>query len=139
MTTLQNIKKIITQRNKAYTKLDGVKASELTKELEPYLQSISNESDRALVLQWLNEKNEDHFNLILSALQGYKNKMQHATININNTEYDLSQWCTITQYAKMMKIRSTQVITNQIKRGKIPAQNILIIPELDLKLMKLPS
>lgn len=139
MTTLQSIKKIITKRNKAYAQLDASSATECTKQLELLLPKITSDADRVLVLQWLNEKNEEQFNLMSTALQVYKNKMQHSKILISSQEYDLSQWCTITQYAKLLNIKSTQVVTNQIKRGKIPAQNILVIPELDLKLMKLPQ
>ncbi len=138
MTIIQTIKKIITNRNKAYTQLDAQKASEYTNQLAIWLPKLKNEEDKSLVLQWLSEKNEQHYNLILNAFREYKNKMQHTKIYIYDQEYDLSQRCTITQYAKIMNIKSTQVITNQIKRGKISAQNILIVPELDLKLVRLP-
>ncbi len=139
MTILQNIKKIITQINKAYSQLDAQKATEYTQQLADWLPKLTNQADKELVLSWLNEKNEQQYNLIKTALQVYKSRMQHTKIYIFNQEYDLSQWCTITQYAKIMNIKSTQVITNQIKRGKIAPQNLLIVPELDLKLIRLPK
>ncbi len=64
--------------------------------------------------------------------------MNSSVMSICNQGYDLSEWCTITQYAIILNFKITQAITNQIKRGKMPTQHVLSIPELDLKLIKLP-
>ena len=45
--------------------------------------------------------------------------------------YPLSDWLTPKEYAKRFNIQSTQVISNWIRRGVIPKENIVIIQELN--------
>ena len=62
---------------------------------------------------------------------------ERALIEKNGQKYDLSEWITITEYVKRFDLNSTSVVSNWIKRGVIPAQNVLSIPELnDIRLIK---
>ena len=49
----------------------------------------------------------------------------------NGRQYPLSDWLTPKEYARRFDIRSTQVITNWIRRGVIPKENVVIIHELN--------
>ncbi|WP_083422093.1 hypothetical protein [Arsenicibacter rosenii] len=61
-----------------------------------------------------------------------ENYLQH-----NGTAYSLDEWITIKEYARRFDLKSTNIVSNWISRGIIPAQNIIEIPELnDLKLIK---
>ena len=46
-------------------------------------------------------------------------------------QYPLSDWLTPKEYAKRFDIQSTQVITNWIRRGIIPKENVVRIQELN--------
>ena len=51
--------------------------------------------------------------------------------------YSLSEWITIKEYAKRFNLNNTNTVSNWIKRGIVPAENILDIPELNnLRLIK---
>ena len=55
----------------------------------------------------------------------------------NGRKVDLGEWVTIAEYVKRFKIKSTMVVTNWIRRGIVPAENILIVPELNnIRLIK---
>ena len=55
----------------------------------------------------------------------------------NGTKFPLTDWLTIAEYTKQFGLKSTVVVTNWIKRGVIPKENILHIPELnDIRLIK---
>ena len=49
----------------------------------------------------------------------------------NGRQYPLSDWLTPKEYAKRFDIQSTQVITNWIRRGVIPKENVVTIQELN--------
>ena len=58
-------------------------------------------------------------------------------IEVNGQKYPLQEWVTIQQYCKKMGLNSTSIVTNWIKRGIIPDENILRIKQLNnLKLIK---
>jgi len=55
----------------------------------------------------------------------------------NGTKFPLTDWLTPTEYANRFGLKSTNVVSNWIRRGIIPAENILHIPELnDIRLIK---
>ena len=55
----------------------------------------------------------------------------------NGTKFPLTEWVTIAEYAKQFGLKSTMVVTNWIKRGVIPKENILHVPELNnIRLIK---
>lgn len=55
----------------------------------------------------------------------------------NGTKFPLTDWLTPAEYAKRFGLASTNVVSNWIRRGVIPAENILHVPELnDIRLIK---
>jgi translation elongation factor EF-Tu-like GTPase len=76
----------------------------------------------------------------------HQNLMKNANILIEKSQnylksqgktYDLSDWVTVKQYAKIYGIASTQVVSNWIRRGVVPKENIVEIGEFNnLKLIK---
>ena len=52
-------------------------------------------------------------------------------IEHNGERYPLSEWLTITEYCDLFKIKSTSVVTNWIRRGIVPTENILKIKRLN--------
>lgn len=59
------------------------------------------------------------------------------SLNINGETILLGEFVTIKRYCQLFDIEDTQVISNWIKRGIIPAENIKEIKELnDIKLIK---
>ena len=50
---------------------------------------------------------------------------------------NLNEWVTMKEYSKRFNLSTTNVVTNWIKRGIIPQENIRIVPMLNgLKLIK---
>jgi hypothetical protein len=59
------------------------------------------------------------------------------SLNINGETILLGEFVTIKRYCQLFDIEDTQVISNWIKRGIIPAENIKEIEELNgIKLIK---
>ena len=59
------------------------------------------------------------------------------TIAVENKKYSTTEWVTIEDYCKEYQLKSTTVVTNWIKRNKIPAENIVTFPSLGgLKLIR---
>ena len=62
---------------------------------------------------------------------------ENLLIEKNGRKYSLDEWITPAEYARRFNLKTTMVISNWIRRGIIPTENILHIPELnDLKLIK---
>ena len=60
-----------------------------------------------------------------------------AFLEQNGTRFPLTDWLTPAEYAKRFGLKSTNVVSNWIRRGVIPAENILHVPELnDIRLVK---
>ncbi|MBO0931233.1 hypothetical protein [Fibrella aquatilis] len=60
-----------------------------------------------------------------------------AFLQQNGTKFPLTDWLTPAEYAKRFGLKSTNVVSNWIKRGVIPTENILHVPELnDIRLIK---
>lgn len=58
-------------------------------------------------------------------------------LKIKGVEYSFAEWLTPMKYCEKFNIENVAVITNWIKRGKIPSENIRVIEELNnLKLIK---
>ena len=49
----------------------------------------------------------------------------------DGTTYPLANWVTPAAYAKRFGLTSTNVVGDWIRRGVIPAENIIHLPELD--------
>lgn len=60
-----------------------------------------------------------------------------AFLQQNGTNFPLTDWLTPVEYAKCFGLKSTNVVSNWIRRGIIPSENILHVPELnDIRLIK---
>lgn len=58
-------------------------------------------------------------------------------IEKNGKKYPLDEWITPAEYVRRFNLKTTMVVSNWIRRGIIPSENILHIPELnDLRLIK---
>ncbi|AXE21153.1 hypothetical protein DR864_27165 [Runella rosea] len=56
---------------------------------------------------------------------------------LNGETVNLAEWVTAKEYARRFDIESTNVVTNWIRRGVIPPENVRIIHELnDIRLIK---
>jgi hypothetical protein len=62
----------------------------------------------------------------------------HSTNNylfLNGEKLDLNEWITISEYKTRYNLESTNVVSNWIRRGKIPSENIKRVPTLALTLI----
>lgn len=58
-------------------------------------------------------------------------------LNDNGVEYRPGEWLTVKRYCERFGIKDTHVVSNWIRRGVIPPENIQVIEELNgLKLIK---
>jgi hypothetical protein len=56
---------------------------------------------------------------------------------INGRPYPTDEWVTIKEYCKRFEITNTQTVTNWIKRGIIPAENVVTVEEYNnIRLIK---
>lgn len=73
------------------------------------------------------------------ALMASSKETMQETVNFlrhNGVELAFDKWVTIAKYAEIYDT-STQVVTNWISRGIVPAENIRVVEELnDLRLIK---
>ena len=49
---------------------------------------------------------------------------------------ELSDWVTVSEYTRRFNLESRNVVTNWIRRGVIPEENIRNFPELNIRLIK---
>ena len=76
------------------------------------------------------------FNELMTATDAV---IQEATVLLeqNGTKLPLTDWVTPAEYAKRFGLKSTNVVSNWIRRGVIPAENKLNVPKLnDIQLIK---
>lgn len=60
-----------------------------------------------------------------------------AFLESQGKRYSLTEWVTLKQYAKRHQLESISVLSNWISRGIIPAEDMIIVEELnDLKLIR---
>lgn len=70
--------------------------------------------------------------LISDSEEMLKNYVLH-----KGNKYPMDQWLTIAEYCKRFNIENTQTITNWIRRGIIPKENIVTIEEYNnIRLIK---
>lgn len=79
---------------------------------------------------------DPEFERVISEL---KQAREEATnfLRYNGIELTFDKWVTAKKYCELFGIEDTQVVTNWIKRGIIPPQNVRVIEELNnLRLIK---
>lgn len=68
-------------------------------------------------------------NALIAEIDNYLSK--------NGVQFPLHDWVTIAEYIKRFGLNSTNVVSNWIRRGIIPPENIVDFPELNnLRLIK---
>lgn len=131
---MKNLKKIIKNLNEAVTLEEVDKAS---KEASEFYQLLTDSEEKNLLKKAIMASFEKSKKKVEKLNQEYDNIMaqfvesKQISITVDNTEYSLNDWVTIQNYCKMFDIESTSVVTNWIKRGKIPSENILDLKELN--------
>ncbi len=58
------------------------------------------------------------------------------TLRLNGVDYPLTEWITLTQYAKQFGVKNVETIMNWIKRGIVPADHVKEIEQLGLRLIR---
>lgn len=74
-----------------------------------------------------------------SAIAASREAQQHAILLLTSIgeTIDLNDWVTIKEYAKRFDLESTNVVSNWIRRGIIPKDNIKDFPEFNnIRLIK---
>ena len=64
-------------------------------------------------------------------------EQKNVVLEVNGLKYSLDEWVTLNDYIKKFNLKSTMVVNNWIKRGVVPAENIISVGRLNnLKLIK---
>ncbi len=64
-------------------------------------------------------------------------EQKDVVLEVNGRKYPLDEWVTLNDYIKKFDLKSTMVVNNWIKRGVVPAENIISVGRLNnLKLIK---
>ena len=67
-------------------------------------------------------------------------EQKDVVLEVNGRKYPLDEWVTLNDYIKKFDLKSTMVVNNWIKRGVIPAENVISVGRLNnLKLIKAVS
>lgn len=140
---MKKIKKIIENLENAVT-LEEVDNS--SKEANQYYQLLTESTEKELLKKAILSGFEKSKKQVEKLNQEYDNIMaqfaekKEISIAVDGKEYSMNDWVTIQNYCKMFNIDSTSVVTNWIKRGKIPSENILELKELNnVRLVKAVS
>jgi hypothetical protein len=121
-------KELINEINKANTSAEMVLVSERVNEV----LMVANEAERLAIKEAVSSMSlRLHAQTDTMIAEGQK------MLSIEGKSYNLADWVTIREYARRYGIAGTQVISNWIKRGIIPQENIIEIDELNnLRLIK---
>lgn len=137
---MKKLKKIIRNLNDAITLEEVDKAS---KEASEYYQLLTDSEEKDLLKKAIllgfekSKKKVQKLNKEYDNIMAKFEETKQISIAIDGKEYSLNDWVTIQNYCKMFDIESTSVVTNWIKRGKIPSENILDLKELNnIRLVK---
>ena len=80
---------------------------------------------------------DGNLDFLEQSIKAYASRQNAPKITIGDKTYDLKEYCTISQYAKLFNYPSTMPITNQIRRKKISPDRVVFIPDLGIKLIRL--
>ena len=137
---MKKLKQIIKNLNDAVTLEEVDKSS---KEASEYYQTLTKPEEKELLKSAImagfekSKKKVEKLNKEYDEIMAQFEKTKQISIDVDGTEYSLNNWVTIQNYCKMFNIESTSVVTNWIKRGKIPSENILDLKELNnIRLVK---
>ncbi len=137
---MKKLKQIIKNLNDAITLEEVDKAS---KEASEHYQLLTNSEEKEMLKQAImagfekSKKKVEKLNKEYDTIMAQFEDSKQISIAVDGKEYSLNDWVTIQNYCKMFDIESTSVVTNWIKRGKIPSENILDLKELNnIRLVK---
>ena len=102
------------------------------------MSDLCTEEEKKVVSDTMYKLMDEGINRLKSMIIAYKNKSSAPVILVDNNKYDMREYATITQYAQLYGYKSVQAVSNKIARGTIPKSDIVHIPELDVKLIRLP-
>ncbi|TLV03536.1 helix-turn-helix domain-containing protein [Dyadobacter luticola] len=78
---------------------------------------------------------DDLKNLLSDAREALSNAQNY--LSKDGKKYELHDWITIAEYCKRFNIPNTQTVSNWIKRGVIPEENMVVIEECNnIRLIK---
>lgn len=87
-------------------------------------------------METLNQASTEEKKAFLNEIRQFREEIEDV-LKIKGVEYKLDEWLTIAKYCEKFDISSTSIVSNWIKRGTIPAENVREIEELNgLKLIK---
>jgi uncharacterized protein YutE (UPF0331/DUF86 family) len=79
---------------------------------------------------------KDEFNRVLASSRQARKEAEELLV-MNGESIDLSEWITAKEYAEKFELGSTNVVTNWIRRGVIPPENVKVVKRLNgLRLIK---
>lgn len=131
------VKKLLSSLSKAQQLMDWDTAEQNLQTILN-LKDTLNEGDKKEVLSNIDKLLHNDIERLKNRISAYKERQNATKIIVAQNEYDMKEWATISQYARLFGFQSTMAVSNQIRRGKIPAHRVVTIPELDIKLIRLP-
>jgi predicted nucleotide-binding protein (sugar kinase/HSP70/actin superfamily) len=137
---MKKLKQIIKNLNDAVTLEEVDKSS---KEASEYYQTLTKSEEKELLKKAIvggfekSKKKVEKLNKEYDEIMAQFEETKQISIDVDGKGYSLNDWVTIQNYCKIFNIESTSVVTNWIKRGKIPSENILDLKELNnIRLVK---
>jgi predicted nucleotide-binding protein (sugar kinase/HSP70/actin superfamily) len=137
---MKKLKQIIKNLNDAVTLEEVDKSS---KEASEYYQTLTKSEEKELLKKAIvggfekSKKKVEKLNKEYDEIMAQLEETKQISIDVDGKGYSLNDWVTIQNYCKMFNIESTSVVTNWIKRGRIPSENILDLKELNnIRLVK---
>ena len=136
---MKNVKQIIENLEKA----KSLKAIETaTKAANLFYQTSTSDDEKNMVREKLLSQIDYSNQKIKQLNKEFDNitaqfEVKNVAIEVDGIKYPLAEWVTINTYCKQFGLKSTSIVTNWIKRGIVPKNNILFLKELNsLKLIK---
>ena len=131
---MKKLNKIIENLENA-TSLEEVDKS--SKAANEYYQLLTDSTEKELLKKAIlsgfekSKKQVEKLNREYDNIMAQFAEKKEISIAVDGKEYSMNDWVTIQNYCRMFNIDSTSVVTNWIKRGKIPSENILDLKELN--------
>ena len=131
---MKNLQQIIKHLDNAIT-LDQV--DKASKDANDFYQLLDNPQEKEVLKQAIlagfekSKKTVEKLNREYDEIMAQFEEKKQISIAVDGKEYSLNDWVTIQNYCKIFNIESTSVVTNWIKRGKIPRENVLDLKELN--------
>ncbi len=133
---MEKIKLLLVKIEHARFRLDANKEANYRIQLEKLLVNIQTDTELESIKKYWDEMDARTLAHLQNHLKEYQERAK-AKIIIDEKVYNMKEWCTISQYAKIHGYKSTEAVSNRMRRGVISPENIAYIPELDIKLIRI--